>query len=109
LLYHTPHREIDTTFFVVIVDLWSPDQASELNLVVHTAAPTVITSESSERPSSHSGIASCTRNLVGSLVASASKLYDLSGELGIFFVFQDLSIRTEGQFRLKFSFVNLAK
>ncbi|RKP22870.1 velvet factor, partial [Syncephalis pseudoplumigaleata] len=102
--------EIDTTFFVVIVDLWSPDQTSELNLVVHTAAPTISGPDpaGSDRPSPHGGIASCTRNLVGSLVASASKLYDLNGELGIFFVFQDLSIRTEGQFRLKFSFANLA-
>ncbi|KAI8058522.1 velvet factor [Syncephalis plumigaleata] len=100
--------EIDTTFFVVIVDLWSPDQASELNLVVHTAAPAASAAESSDRANSHNTIASCTRNLVGSLVASASKLYDLNGELGIFFVFQDLSIRTEGQFRLKFSFANLA-
>lgn len=47
------------------------------------------------------------RNLVGSSVSSASKLYDLDGKLGIFFVFQDISLRTEGCFRLKFSLVDV--
>ncbi|CAO3625605.1 unnamed protein product [Mucor hiemalis] len=47
------------------------------------------------------------RNLVGSSVSSASKLYDLDGKLGIFFVFQDISLRTEGCFRLKFSLVDI--
>lgn len=37
-----------------------------------------------------------TRNLVGSLVASAYKLKDTNDELGIWFVLQDLSVRTEG-------------
>ena len=49
-----------------------------------------------------------TRNLIGSLVATAFKLHDLSDTLGIWFILQDLSVRTEGEFRLKFSFVNLA-
>lgn len=47
------------------------------------------------------------RNLVGSSVSSATKLYDLDGNLGIFFVFQDVSLRTEGCFRLKFSLVDI--
>lgn len=49
-----------------------------------------------------------TRNLIGSLVATAYKLHDLSDTVGIWFILQDLSVRTEGEFRLKFSFVNLA-
>jgi len=48
-----------------------------------------------------------TRNLIGSLTASAFRLYDDRQVLGIWFVLQDLSIRTEGVFRLKFSFLNL--
>jgi hypothetical protein len=48
-----------------------------------------------------------TRNLIGSLTASAFRLIDDHDELGIWFVLQDLSIRTEGVFRLKFSFLNL--
>lgn len=47
------------------------------------------------------------RNLVGSSVSSATKLYDLNGNLGIFFVFQDVSLRTEGFFRLKFSLIDV--
>ncbi|KAJ1655550.1 hypothetical protein IWQ61_004712 [Dispira simplex] len=47
------------------------------------------------------------RNLIGSPSTSACKLYDTENKLGIFFIFQDLSIRTEGSFTLKFSFMDL--
>ncbi|KAL8737743.1 MAG: hypothetical protein Q9190_008082 [Brigantiaea leucoxantha] len=40
-----------------------------------------------------------TRNLIGSLSVSAFKLTDPNGELGIWFILQDLSVRTEGTFR----------
>ncbi|KAG5922092.1 Velvet complex subunit 2 [Claviceps africana] len=48
-----------------------------------------------------------TRNLIGSLAASAFRLSDTDGRIGIWFVLQDLSVRTEGPFRLRFSFVNV--
>ncbi|KAI5285602.1 Exocyst complex component 4, partial [Ascosphaera acerosa] len=48
-----------------------------------------------------------TRNLIGSLVASAFLLTDVEGRLGIWFVLQDLSVRTEGNFRLKLNFINI--
>lgn len=41
-----------------------------------------------------------TRTLVGPLTANAAKLYDDKKEFGIFFTFQDLSVRTEGARRL---------
>jgi hypothetical protein len=47
------------------------------------------------------------RNLVGASVASATKLYDLDGNLGIFFIFQDISLRMEGVFRLQFSLIDI--
>ncbi|KAK4519390.1 heme peroxidase [Mucor velutinosus] len=47
------------------------------------------------------------KNLVGASVASATKLYDLDGKLGIFFIFQDISLRTEGLFRLQFSLTDI--
>jgi Velvet factor len=50
-----------------------------------------------------------TRNLIGSLTASAFRLKDDKKELGIWFILQDLSVRTEGKFRLKFNFFNLAR
>ncbi|KAK3988106.1 hypothetical protein QBC44DRAFT_244351 [Cladorrhinum sp. PSN332] len=48
-----------------------------------------------------------TRNLIGSLAASAFRLNDTEDKIGIWFVLQDLSVRTEGCFRLRFSFVNV--
>jgi hypothetical protein len=48
-----------------------------------------------------------TRNLIGSLTASAFRLKDDKNVPGIWFVLQDLSVRTEGIFKLKFSFFNL--
>ncbi|RAL63226.1 hypothetical protein DID88_004304 [Monilinia fructigena] len=48
-----------------------------------------------------------TRNLIGSLSASAFRLTDPDDRIGIWFVLQDLSVRTEGDFRLRFSFVNV--
>jgi hypothetical protein len=50
-----------------------------------------------------------TRNLIGSLAASAFRLSDTTDRIGIWFVLQDLSVRTEGPFRLRFSFVNVGQ
>ncbi|OAR01990.1 hypothetical protein LLEC1_00094, partial [Akanthomyces lecanii] len=51
-----------------------------------------------------------TRNLIGSVAVSAFNLCDTEDTRGIWFVLQDLSVRTEGNFRrasLRFSFVNV--
>ncbi|KAL8717250.1 MAG: hypothetical protein Q9225_005491 [Loekoesia sp. 1 TL-2023] len=48
-----------------------------------------------------------TRNLIGSLGVSAFKLTDPDNNMGIWFILQDLSVRTEGIFRLKMNFVNV--
>jgi hypothetical protein len=40
-----------------------------------------------------------TRNLIGSLSVNATKLKDTEKHEGIWFVLQDLSVRTEGKFR----------
>ncbi|KAL8949220.1 MAG: hypothetical protein Q9222_004652 [Ikaeria aurantiellina] len=48
-----------------------------------------------------------TRNLIGSLGVSAFKLTDPDNVMGIWFILQDLSVRTEGTFRLKLSFVDV--
>lgn len=47
------------------------------------------------------------RRLMGTLVASPFIGMDENGEEGCFFCFPDLSCRTPGSYRLKFSFVNL--
>ena len=41
-----------------------------------------------------------TRNLIGSLCVSAFRLDDPDRKPGIWFILQDLSVRTEGTFRL---------
>ncbi|KAJ1970542.1 hypothetical protein H4R35_005801 [Dimargaris xerosporica] len=116
---------LDTSFFVVHADLWSADTTAQQNLVLHPS----LTSQAAS-PSDHGseGAAASTRtdsplavktsggnrsrmveirNLIGSPATSACKLYDNENQLGIFFIFQDLSIRTEGTFTLKFSFVDI--
>ncbi|ORY65814.1 velvet factor-domain-containing protein [Pseudomassariella vexata] len=48
-----------------------------------------------------------TRNLIGNLATSASRLTDDNEKIGIWFILQDLSVRTEGFFRLRFSYTAL--
>lgn len=49
-----------------------------------------------------------TRNLVGQSVVSAQRLTDTEDKVGVWFILHDLSVRTEGNFRLKFTVVNIA-
>ncbi|KAJ2598232.1 hypothetical protein GGF39_002736, partial [Coemansia sp. RSA 1721] len=50
----------------------------------------------------------CTvRNLIGASVTTGAKLQNIDGSLGIFFVFPDLSIRKDGEYRFRFSFFDL--
>ncbi|KAM5473045.1 hypothetical protein MauCBS54593_002759 [Microsporum audouinii] len=180
-------EEIDTTFFVLTVDLWNAEGDREVNLVRHSAtSPSISTATSSSFPPPSQNVAPAapaapnyqsyqqqgmynhtpspypyysahtyagqpgmsynphptgpsqtyypnasqgyyppqaqqpvvhhmpptpvgmfTRNLIGSLSASAFKLSDPAGKLGIWFILQDLSVRTEGMFRLKMNFVNV--
>ncbi|KAJ4394589.1 hypothetical protein N0V93_003808 [Gnomoniopsis smithogilvyi] len=48
-----------------------------------------------------------TRNLIGNCAGSAFRLHDTKERIAIWFVMQDLSVRTEGAFRLRFSFVDV--
>ncbi|KAI0727320.1 velvet factor [Fomitopsis betulina] len=48
-----------------------------------------------------------TRTLVGPLCANACRLLDEHRTAGVFFLFQDLSIRTEGTFRLRLRLMNI--
>lgn len=49
-----------------------------------------------------------TRNLIGSLTVNAAKLKDNENKQGYWFVLQDLSVRTEGFFRLRMSFIDIS-
>ncbi|PWN35643.1 uncharacterized protein FA14DRAFT_179008 [Meira miltonrushii] len=50
-----------------------------------------------------------TRNLVGAAVTSANVLRDEEDQFCIFFVLQDLSVRTEGVYRIRLIFTDLAQ
>ncbi|EKG14566.1 Velvet factor [Macrophomina phaseolina MS6] len=60
-------------------------------------------------PATSSATGMFTRNLIGSLSVNAFRLNDTSGKTGFWFVLQDLSVRTEGVFRLKMNFVDVGK
>ncbi|KAF2262493.1 hypothetical protein CC78DRAFT_519930 [Lojkania enalia] len=176
-------HEVDSTFFVLTVDLWDAEGTREVNLVRHSSgAPTVSISSSTttsypppvERPSAmymnpivsqldaygrpvqqsmanpynqpsippnyyqqpapasnypysasnpyvsnqvqmpmqvapppSAATGMFTRNLIGSLTVNAFKLTDTENKVGFWFVLQDLSVRTEGIFRLKMNFVDV--
>ncbi|GAB5585359.1 hypothetical protein Unana1_00259 [Umbelopsis nana] len=125
-------NELDVSFFVVLCDVWTADASAKVNLVIHPTSAPILTpsnssaaaaalsqSSSSQSPpsvasKSNSDLTNtdnpspaATRNLIGSLVASAAKLFNTEDQLGIYFVFQDLSIRTEGTFRLGFSLIDV--
>lgn len=99
-------RAIDTSFYTVLVELWSVDCKTNLSLI-DSSSQFGYHKQQNQDFQQKSEIM-YTRNLIGSLAATAFKLHDLSDTLGIWFVLQDLSVRTEGEFRLKLSFVNLA-
>ncbi|EEA24905.1 hypothetical protein TMatcc_008006 [Talaromyces marneffei ATCC 18224] len=173
-------NEIDTSFYVLTVDLWNAEGTSEVNLVRHSAnSPSISTATSSSYPPPQESNISptyppfgqhgypqqslgyhqqvpgyygqnnmyqnpyaatapppqggpyygggyyqggmqpnlspqsaapggmFTRNLIGSLSASAFRLTDPDNKIGVWFILQDLSVRTEGTFRLKMNFVNV--
>ncbi|KAF2109130.1 velvet factor-domain-containing protein [Lophiotrema nucula] len=170
--------DVDSTFFVLTVDLWDADGQREVNLVRHSSgAPTVSISSSTttsypppvERPAVYmtsmmpqydsygrpvaapqpygapplggayysnpaapnypynaqpygaaqpqmampvaappsTATGMFTRNLIGSLTVNAFRLTDTDSRPGFWFVLQDLSVRTEGVFRLKMNFVDV--
>jgi hypothetical protein len=150
-------QDIDSTYFVLMVDLFDAAGVDPVNLVRHSsAAPTVSISSSTTtsypppperthqmvttstpydfRPygSNPSSMGYCypqqyqmygppqaamipatpigsnhTRNLIGMNAVNACRLNDLAGKPGFWFVLQDLSVRTEGTFRLKLSLFDI--
>ncbi len=110
-----------------MVELWSVDQTANLSLVISPNSDPTMNHVKLEKRASSSHphmsqpkqktpatyiqpltLPPATRNLIGSLSTSAFRLHDLKKEYGIWFVLQDLSIRSEGTFRLKFHFLDLS-
>ncbi|KAK9361752.1 velvet factor-domain-containing protein [Lipomyces starkeyi] len=115
--------KLDVSFYALTVELWSVDETQNLSLVSTlplSAASTTQPVHSQFMQQSYHGqvpqphalqtptfVAPPIKNLIGSVVATAFKLHDTQGKLGVWFILQDLSVRTEGEFKLKASFVNL--
>ncbi|EON66708.1 hypothetical protein W97_05954 [Coniosporium apollinis CBS 100218] len=71
----------------------------------HAYAPPPMPVQVAAPPAQATGM--FTRNLIGSLTVNAFKLHDTENKVGFWFVLQDLSVRTEGTFRLKMNFVDV--
>lgn len=96
-------------FLTLHVSLWNDDGTDERNLIVTNQPRRIdITRQNEELMQTPDASAKITRVLMGSLVASPTKLDDEYGKRGAFFVFPDLSIRTEGSYRLKFSMFSMS-
>ncbi|KAI8799638.1 velvet factor [Cladochytrium replicatum] len=120
-----PHLDPRTTpveppSFVCHASLWSGDGTEERNVVVnprvgedHGAERAAAANEELEyvRVSQLSSLPGPSsrycHTLVGSLVAPCTILTDLDDTEKYFFVFHDVSVRTQGQFRLKFHLIDV--
>ncbi|KAI7904123.1 velvet factor-domain-containing protein [Cokeromyces recurvatus] len=106
------------SLFIVQCDLYSEDGKEQR---IHVYNPSLLaasnyesSSTAEKRMSSTTGMLVSfqdpipTRSLLGAITSNAYPLFDLNKEPGIFFIFQDLSVRIEGRFCLKFMFINLS-
>ncbi|CAG8447272.1 12100_t:CDS:2 [Acaulospora morrowiae] len=101
-----PESSVDHSMMIVHAGLWSEDSIEERSLVINPSSiPTQSTGPSSTVMSLNAP--SSTRNLMGHCTSSAYVLNNHMGQQGIYFIFQDLSVRTEGSFTLKFSFCDV--
>ncbi|PVU96281.1 hypothetical protein BB559_002444 [Furculomyces boomerangus] len=74
--------------------IWSEDMSEPLDLVKQ---------RSTDDPMERTFIDPMLKNLVGSTITNGEILKDLDNKLGMFFIFNDLSIRKSGNYRIKFS------
>ncbi|RHZ78994.1 hypothetical protein Glove_153g53 [Diversispora epigaea] len=83
----------DPGFFTICAILYDYRSNKEASIVVHPPSGTNISNASQQLG---------MKNLVGNCLVDGKRLKDTEGELGIWFVYQDLSVRTDGVFYLKF-------
>ncbi|KAI9500946.1 hypothetical protein GGI25_005395 [Coemansia spiralis] len=98
-------EDVDIWKFVVSATLWAPYSNHDRSIVINpnTLPGSVPMYQSSSSVMSLNEPVK-VRNLVGTTVSNAYLLKDENDDLNIFFIFHDLSVRTEGRFRLKFQF-----
>ncbi|KAG2217678.1 hypothetical protein INT45_008329 [Circinella minor] len=104
----TPVSETDNVSHLIAqCDLFSADRKDNRNVVYNPA------SINPAYPNSNAAVMSFQdpkpiRNFLGTLVSNAHQLMDLQDRMGIFFIFHDVSVRTEGNFCLRFRFIDLS-
>ncbi|KAL7309723.1 hypothetical protein PS15m_010570 [Mucor circinelloides] len=102
------------SLFVVQCDLYSEDGKEPRGQVYNpsSAVPTSASPANDSKPTTGTLLSfqdpAPTRSLMGAVVSNAYQLVDHNNEPGIFFIFQDLSVRIEGNFCLNFMFINLS-
>ncbi|KAK3818703.1 MAG: velvet factor-domain-containing protein [Benniella sp.] len=101
--------QMDVNFYMLVADIYAVDKLTPCTLVTNPVSSTQGTSAPSAGQPSVESVMSLSshltsRNLTGSTVASGNLLTSLEGDPGVYFVFQDLSVRSEGAYTLKFSF-----
>ncbi|KAI8071034.1 velvet factor-domain-containing protein [Gongronella butleri] len=102
----TPSESI---LFVVHCDLVASDSDESRNVVFVPSSLVPTTREQQEGVNVMSLREPKTiSNIVGMLTSSAFHLANEHGDQGVYFVFHDLTVRTEGTYRLKFMFIDLA-
>ncbi|CAG8574693.1 4302_t:CDS:2 [Ambispora leptoticha] len=90
-------NEINCSLFVVHTSLLKENGIDEAMIITH------LSSKSYPANSKQS----LTNNLLGNHVASPYTLNDINGVPGIYFMFPDLSVRTDGLFKLSFSLIDV--
>ncbi|CAO3671251.1 unnamed protein product [Umbelopsis ramanniana] len=107
----------DILFMVVQCDLYSEDGNSSCSLVYNPSRlPEALHTAGSSSSSGFSSVMTVRplheptplRNLTGSAIANACQLLDTDNRPGVFFIFPDISVRTEGRFTLKFDLIDLS-
>ncbi|KAF9942118.1 hypothetical protein BGZ65_010575 [Modicella reniformis] len=98
----------EVSSYMVLADIYSADKSTQCTLVTNPVstmqAPSSAGSSSGESVLSLAPQSMTSRNLTGSTVASGNLLINLENETGVYFIFQDLSVRSEGAYALEFSF-----
>ncbi|KAI8825861.1 velvet factor-domain-containing protein [Fimicolochytrium jonesii] len=104
------------TSLVCHAALWSADGTEERSVVLNPGSVAVAKksdqSQNADPASAHPAPTAPTgyvSALVGSLVSPCHVLTDIDGTRALFFTFPDLSIRTSGQYILKFSLYDMSK
>ncbi|KAG0053157.1 hypothetical protein BGZ83_001567 [Gryganskiella cystojenkinii] len=108
--------QMDLNFCMVMADIYSANRSTPCTLVTSSArtptfsGSTPIWAEGTSMSVTSMSVLSLSppnnmvsRNLLGSTVAAGNMLFNLENEQGVYFVFQDISVRSEGTFTLKFS------